>query len=151
VIAASGTVSPVGPAVLKRPERAFFAGLFPTMMFHSQTGRNVHHLSRPFGAVRVPGQRDWLVISLGAFHRMLSASANEEVKYLVERSLQIVQYVSERPALTILKKIVTSCSQFGHSVLQCGWFWRIVQRLLAFTFAPSRKTVRIAAVQPSPL
>jgi hypothetical protein len=45
VIAAFGMISQVGPAALERPERASFARLLPTMMFHAQTGRNAHCLS----------------------------------------------------------------------------------------------------------
>jgi len=45
VIAAFGTISAVGPPVLKRPDRAFFASLLKTMMFHIQMGRNARRLS----------------------------------------------------------------------------------------------------------
>ena len=45
VIAAFGTISPVSPPVLECPERVLCASLFPTMMFHTQTGRTVHRLS----------------------------------------------------------------------------------------------------------
>ena len=45
VIAAFGMISPVGPPVLERPERAFCASLLPTVMFHTQTSRNAHRLS----------------------------------------------------------------------------------------------------------
>jgi hypothetical protein len=47
---------------------------------------------------------------LGLLHRLPFASANEEVEG------------------TILMKIVTGCSQLGHSVLHSGWFWRISKK-----------------------
>jgi len=66
--------------------------------------------------MRVFFQRDLLLTSLGVRHRRLLASANREVVYGVERLLQIAHHVSERPALTVRKEIVTGYSQFGHSV-----------------------------------
>jgi hypothetical protein len=45
VIAAFGMISPVGPPVLKRPERACFSSLLPTVMLHAQAGSIVGRLS----------------------------------------------------------------------------------------------------------
>ena len=45
MIAAFGTISQVGPSVLKRPKRAFFACLLPAMTFQAHSGRNAHYLS----------------------------------------------------------------------------------------------------------
>jgi hypothetical protein len=45
VIAAFGMVSPVGPSVLKRPQRTFFTSMLPTMMFQTQMGHIIHSLS----------------------------------------------------------------------------------------------------------
>ena len=81
-------------------------------------------------------QRDVLLMSLGFLHRTLSASANEEVEYSLERLLWI-----------IVRKIVTACSQFAHNVLQFGCLWRIVEELLVLSSLPFRKTSRIANVQ----
>jgi hypothetical protein len=64
------------------------------------------------------GHRDSFVVSLGALHRTRPASESEEVEYGVEWLFQFIQHFSERPALTVLKKIVTGCVQFGHGLLQ---------------------------------
>jgi hypothetical protein len=45
VIATFGMISPVGPSVLKRPQRAFFASMLPTVTLQTQMGRNVPRLS----------------------------------------------------------------------------------------------------------
>ena len=55
-------------------------------------------------------------MSLAVLHRTLSVSANEEVEDGVERLLRIAHHVSERPALTVRKEIVTGYGQFGHSL-----------------------------------
>jgi hypothetical protein len=53
VIAAFGMISPVGPSVLKRPQRAFFTSMLPTVMFQTQMSQNVRCLSGLLGALRV--------------------------------------------------------------------------------------------------
>jgi hypothetical protein len=87
--------------------------------------------------MRVFVQRDSLLMSVGVLHRMLSASANEEIEYRVERLLGIV-----------VRKIVTGGSQFGHNGLRSGCFWRIVEELLILPSLPFRKSFRITTVQP---
>jgi hypothetical protein len=53
VIAAFGMISPMGPAMLKRPQRAFFTSMLPTVMFQTQMSHNVRCLSGLLGALRV--------------------------------------------------------------------------------------------------
>jgi hypothetical protein len=48
------------------------------------------------------------------------AFANGEVEQGIERLFGMIQDVSNRPALAVLKMIVTGCVQFEHSVLQFG-------------------------------
>ncbi len=72
-----------------------------------------------------PGQRDLRLMSLGVVDRKLSAFANGEVVYSVDRLFGMIQDVSDRPALAVSKIIVAGCVHFGHGVLQSGWSWRI--------------------------
>jgi hypothetical protein len=43
-----------------------------------------------------------------------------------------------------MKQIVTGRVQFGHVVLQSSWFWRIVEKLLAFPAPPAKRSDRLA-------
>jgi hypothetical protein len=57
-------------------------------------------------------------MNFGFLHPTLPVVTVEEVDYVVERLLGIIQHVSECPALTIIKKSVTGDAHFGHFGLQ---------------------------------
>ncbi|MBC8868407.1 MAG: hypothetical protein H8E44_03265 [Planctomycetes bacterium] len=59
------------------------------------------------------------MMNLGFHHATLSVFIVEEIEYVVERLLWVVQHVSECPALTILKKTLTGDDRSGHLSLQC--------------------------------
>ena len=61
-----------------------------------------------------PGQGRSVVMNLGFLHATLPVFVIEEVEYGVERLLWIVQHIGERPALTVLKKILTGDGDFRH-------------------------------------
>jgi hypothetical protein len=66
-------------------------------------------------------QRRPVVVDLGFLHAALSVFVIEEVEYGVKRLLRIIRHVSECPALTILKEVVTGEDYCRHSGLRPSW------------------------------
>jgi hypothetical protein len=81
-----------------------------------------------------PCQWGSVVVKLRFLHAALSVFTIEEVEYVVERLLGIIQHVSECPALTVLNKIVTGDDDSGHFGLPFGRF----SALLTFRFCTCR-------------
>jgi hypothetical protein len=59
-------------------------------------------------------QRRPVVMNLGFHHAALTSWVVEELQHRVERLLGILQYVSECPALTVLKKMVAGQDYSPH-------------------------------------
>jgi hypothetical protein len=120
-------------------QRTLSAGRLPSKAFHNHPNHDADRLSQPLGAAGVlggkkvidrglrlklthnPRQGGSVVVDLGLLHAALSVFAVEEVKYSVERLLRIIQHVSECPALTILKEVVTGEGRCRHLGLQWSW------------------------------
>jgi hypothetical protein len=100
------------------------AGLLPSEALHNHANHHAHRLPQTrratgvFGGEKVidgwlilklshhPGQGWAVVMNLGFLHTTLSAFVIEKAEHSIERLLQVIQHVNERPALTVMKKIV---------------------------------------------
>jgi hypothetical protein len=69
------------------------------------------------------------VVSLGFLHATLPVFVIEEVEYSVERLLGIIQHVSERSSLTVLKKIMAGEGYLTHRGLRSDGFFTLLRFL----------------------